>query len=164
MRNFVEIEDAALREALPSSFSPAPCVKIPCGVGQIGFDRFKYLFTTVLQIVHQHGESDLSKSVFPDWFTSQFSEEMTPEQANQWLVRWQKMTDTERAEDEARRGWSFDNWLYWLHEDQRTWWYVGLEEKASDELNVVVLSHEGAAFGALYWLIKCCGGLIVEHP
>jgi hypothetical protein len=121
--------------------------------------------TSVLEILD---ESSLERwptleewrTLLPFWFVAACSPEMTPEEAETWLVRWQRLTDAERRAEEAGKPWSLANWLYWMDPDRRGWWWWEYQQEPG--LRVIVQVDEWPfPWGALAWLLRAAGAIDV---
>ena len=103
------------------------------------------------------------KSIFSKDFINKFSPEMTDEEANEWLNRWQSLSTEEKAIEEKNRKWSFSNWIYWFEPDVRVWRWWRLEIIDDNKFNIeIVASQDVIPSGALEWLIKILDCEIID--
>ena len=98
------------------------------------------------------------RDLLPDWFVAACAPEMTPEQADQWLKRWEVMSPEEREEEERNQQWSLADWLHWMKPTERKWlWWDS--EVIEPTLARVALEVESWPFpwGAFKWLMQAAG-------
>ncbi len=101
-------------------------------------------------------------SLLPSRFVSACADEMTREQADQWMQRWQTLSQEQQELEERNRRWSLNNWLYWLKPSERQWqWWDA--EVVNDNVVLVSVAVESWPFGwgALIWLFRGSGALEV---
>lgn len=114
----------------------------------------------VICLQYESGWSEEAKwrSILPSQFVSACAEEMTPSESQQWLQRWQVLSQEEREAEERNRRWSLANWLYWLRPSERLWqWW---DAKIVDSSHLVVrVAVESWPFGcgAINWLFRGSG-------
>jgi len=97
-------------------------------------------------------------STLPTWFTKRCSPEMTSEQADEYLKKWQSLSPEGQAQLEREQRWSLDSWIYWFEEEERTWywWSANIDGESRIILSIQVPSWP-TAIGSLVWLFKACG-------
>lgn len=100
----------------------------------------------------------------PEWFTSACAPPMTQEQAERWLSWWKGLPADERARVEIEKDWSLDSWLYWMHPDNRQWFWW--DAKALDDCDHVLVAVEVEAWpfpwGTLRWLFRAAGASALD--
>lgn len=103
-------------------------------------------------------------STLPTWFTRRCSPEMTPEQADEYLKKWQSLPPEEQVQLERERRWSLDSWIYWFEEEERTWywWSANIDGESRIVLSIQV-PFWPTAIGSLEWLFKACGAKEVNY-
>lgn len=153
---------------------PAQGEPIP-GVGIVQFavkckgDAYAVLSTaaSVMRVICSECEKGWTeqanwRSLLPSHFVTACAEEMTKQEAELWLQRWQTLRQDERDAEERTRKWSLANWLYWLQPTERVWqWW---DAKVVDGENAVVsVAVESWPFGwgALTWLFRGSGAVEV---
>lgn len=106
------------------------------------------------------------KSSFPPWFLQKFERELTPEEANAALREWQlsRSDDSKITADELEYSWTFSNWIYWFEHENRSWFWSHekIESQSRARLFVDFIEYP-FAWGALDWLLKCCGATSLEE-
>ena len=117
--------------------------------------------STVLEIVDQKAldnwpSLDEWKSVLPAWFVAACASEMTPEEAQAWLARWEKLDAEGRRAEEESKSWALADWLYWMQPDRRAWWWW--DSRSNDGRQVAVEVDEWPfPWGSLAWVLKAAG-------
>jgi len=98
----------------------------------------------------------------PDWFTAACSPEMSPEDAQRWLTWWRSLSPREQRKAELEKGWSLENWLYWMEPDNRQWFWW--DAKIIDNDIALAIEVEGWPFpwGSLRWLFLASGASAIE--
>jgi hypothetical protein len=122
----------------------------------------------VLAIVLNHGADDWPliakwQSQLPKWFIHACSPELSRDEAEVELARWQRMSTEERAAALAETRWSLSDWLYWLEPDERQWfWWDARVESAERARVTVEVAGWPAPLGAIQWLLRAAGATQVE--
>jgi hypothetical protein len=100
----------------------------------------------------------------PKWFVLACVEEMTTEQAKQWLDWWRSLPAKDQAKVELEKDWSLDNWLYWMEPSNRQWFWWDAKILEDSELIEVAIEVEAWPFpwGALRWLFRAAGAAAME--
>jgi hypothetical protein len=115
-----------------------------------------------LTVEQWDANGDLNR-LLPQEFVGAFATDMTPEEAENWFRRWQKLTEQQQRDEELNRIWSFSNWLYWLSPDKRSWCWWDAIEVDKDHLLVAVAAKDWPfPWGSLAWLFRGSGALMVE--
>ena len=103
------------------------------------------------------------REVLPTWFCDECAPRMSSAQAEQLLACWRMMTESEKEKSELEKQWSLDDWLYWVANDSRQWYwwdaYIS-DDGESMAVAVQVLSWP-FAWGALRWLFTASGAAAV---
>ena len=98
------------------------------------------------------------RSVLPVRFSGACAKEMSPEESERWLKRWQSLSDQEREEEERNRTWSLDNWMYWMDPRERSWQWWDAVIVSPDRINVsLVVNSWPFGWGAVSWLFRGSG-------
>lgn len=106
--------------------------------------------------VHRWPTVDEWSSLLPQWFVSACAPEMSREEAQRWLARWETLSDEERHAEEVGKPWALADWLYWMEPERRSWWWWGAD--TGDEVRVLVQVDEWPfPWGALAWLLRAAG-------
>ncbi len=103
------------------------------------------------------------RSMLPTDFVEACAEEMTEQEAEVWLKRWQSLGEPEREIEERERRWSLQNWLYWLSPDKRAWqWWDA--QVINDSGIAIAIAVESWPFpwSALAWLFRGNGAIAFE--
>lgn len=99
----------------------------------------------------------------PPWLRHRFAPDPSDQELEVWLSWWRRHTHDERAAAEKERGWTADDWLFWMDPKERpwSWWDVQSLTLNSGEIRVEV---EGwpAPTGSLAFLLDSAGALSVE--
>jgi hypothetical protein len=100
----------------------------------------------------------------PQWFLSACAEEMSPDQATQWLSWWKSLPPEEQSKAEIEKDWSLDNWLYWMEPRNRQWFWW--DAKVLEDYDHIALAIEVECWpfpwGSLRWLFRAAGAAAVE--
>lgn len=105
------------------------------------------------------------QKVLPSWFVSECVADMTEAESQRWLEWWRALPPAKQIAAEEQKAWSLQEWLYWMGDANRQWfWWDAVE---SEDGEVAVLSLDVVswpfAWGALRWLAKTAGAMqIVE--
>ena len=95
-------------------------------------------------------------AILPQWFVAACAPEMSREEAQRWLARWEKLSDEERRAEEEGKPWALADWLHWMEPERRSWWWWGSD--MGDELQVLVQVDEWPfPWGGLAWLLRAAG-------
>jgi hypothetical protein len=136
--------------------APAPD---PAGV----IDRATEVLRVVLQQSGQPWPSlEAWCHALPGWFVAGCTPEPTGSERDAWLARWRTLDATARARAEADRGWTLDEWLFWLEPDQRAWFWWGAERRADRVEVLVEVDAWPYPDGALRWLLLVAGATGVD--
>lgn len=100
------------------------------------------------------------REILPEWFVSSCAPEMTDQESEAWLKRWDAMPEEERAIEESLKIWSLLDWIYWMHPERRTWFWQGADASSGR----VRIGCESWPFpsGSLFWLLKSAGAVTTE--
>jgi len=102
------------------------------------------------------------RSELPAWFVAKCAPEVSVEEAERWLESWRELPPDEQRRREMEASWSVDNWTFWMHPDERQWfWWEGLVTGPDRMLVVVEVCEWPFAWGALRWLLRASGALQV---
>ncbi|WP_129530713.1 hypothetical protein [Achromobacter agilis] len=98
------------------------------------------------------------RTVLPERFVQACAKEMSPEESERWLQRWQTLSDKEREEDERNRTWSVDNWMYWMGPHERAWQWWDARVVSSERINVsLAVDSWPFGWGSVAWLFRGSG-------
>jgi hypothetical protein len=100
----------------------------------------------------------------PEWFSSACTVPMTQQQAEQWLAWWKNLPIDEQAKAESEKGWSLDNWLYWMQPENRQWfwWDAKILDDCDQAIVIVQVKSWPFPWGSLQWLFKAAGASALE--
>lgn len=100
----------------------------------------------------------------PEWFASACVPETSPDEAKRWLAWWRRLPPDEQTKAEAEKGWSLDNWLYWMEPSNRQWFWWDARVLEGSESAFVAVQVEAWPFpwGWLRWLFRAAGASTVE--
>lgn len=151
-----------------SEFGALGCVRFsvdcPFGASAV-IEKAKGVLAAVDdQLLRPEHERSRWADVIPSWFQEECKRNMTPAEAQRWLSWWRGLPDAQKAEAEVNKDWSLDDWLYWVANDSRQWFWWDFQESDDGErvtLAVQVLSWP-FAWGALRWLFKAAGASAVS--
>lgn len=102
-------------------------------------------------------------AVLPSWFIEEFSPEKSDEENEEWLKRWRTLPLDEQDRAVREDKWTLQNWLYWLHPEQREWfWWDGLVINTNLLRIAVEVSAHPFSWQALTWLFKASGARDIQ--
>lgn len=116
------------------------------------------------QLLLPEGDRLRWADVIPSWFQEECGRSMTPVEAQRWLAWWRTLPDAQKSEAEINKDWALDDWLYWVANDSRQWFWWDAQVSDDGErvsLAVQVLSWP-FAWGGLRWLFKASGASVVS--
>jgi hypothetical protein len=129
-------------------------------------DRCRAVMAVVLRYQGEDWPSrEQWREVLPEWFVAACSQELSAEEAEEWLARWQRLPASEQEAMSRREPWALADWLHWLRPDERQWFWWDATVVDDDWLRVVVeVAGWPAPLGALRWLLTAAGALdVVEE-
>jgi hypothetical protein len=121
----------------------------------------KAVLLAVLTRVDDWPADDEWPLLLPASFVSMCAPEMTDEEAEQWLTRWQRLSPEGQA-IEADESWSLLRWLHWFDPSGDganrgwSWWDTASEGPRSGSVEIAIDSHPYAS-GSLRWLLRASG-------
>ena len=153
---------------------PGPEEQIP-GIGTITFalrcdgnaKEILHNIVAVLKAVISESENGWSeetdwRSILPKPFVASCADEMTPSEAEEWLQRWQALSQEERDAEDRDRKWSLANWLYWMKPSERQWqWWDSNIFDASHLVVRIAVNSWPFGCGAITWLFRAAGARMV---
>jgi len=81
----------------------------------------------VIKVVVENGNSwpDLGvwRMLLPAWLVDASPAEQATEEAERWLIWWRSLRPPEQRAAADAAGSSLADWLYWLHPNQRQWFW-----------------------------------------
>ena len=122
----------------------------------------------VLLVVNQNSRSAWPTesewfNLLPDWFVAACAPEMTQGEAEDYLTWWKSLPDDEQVRVKKEQRWSVQDWLYWLHPDERAWyWWDALDVDANALIVAVVIYDWPFPWDALEWLLRSAGATRVD--
>jgi hypothetical protein len=135
-------------------------LEVDChGNAELILQRSKEVLRTVIERAKDRWPSNEEWcSILPEWFVVTCSKELPKDEADKWLAWWRKLNPEQKAAAEAAKKWSLPAWIYWLHPDQRLWFWWDAEILTPDHIRVAVeVSHWPFPWGALRWLFIAAG-------
>jgi len=97
-------------------------------------------------------------AILPDWFVAACGPEVSKEEANEWLRRWEAADADERLEIRTTGSWRVTGWVYWFRPENRSWyWRAGLVENPNQYRVTIDLLSWPFAWDALHWLLEVSG-------
>jgi hypothetical protein len=103
------------------------------------------------------------QTVLPDWFVAGCAPEKTIEEVEQWLKWWRSLSPQEKSLVDEEQSWSLEDWLYWLHPDQRQWFWWDAICVNTNLLKVAVeVAEYPFSWKSLAWLFKVAGAIRVQ--
>ena len=168
-KNAINSESLRLTMAVPADAKPE-------GMGTVRFvchangDSRKVIENakSVLKLVNEHSRSvwpsdEQWTRILPEWFLAECGPELTAEQAEQEIESERHLSVEQRAELERVARWSAADWTYWLHPNQRLWFWWDAAVLTEHDFVVAVETHEWPfPSGALKWLLRASGADTVE--
>ncbi|MFM7887132.1 MAG: hypothetical protein ACKPCM_10675 [Pseudanabaena sp.] len=102
-------------------------------------------------------------TILPQWFIQQCSEELSLEEQEKWLVWWRGLSPEEQSQLNKEEQWSLSEWLYWLHPENRQWFWWEATSEDPDILRIAVEVNEWPfPWGSLDWLLRASGAISVK--
>lgn len=126
--------------------------------------KVKGLLNALHALEFQDWDSD-KKVVFaiPNWFADFCVTPHSDAEMKSWLAQWRALTGEKQLAFEEKKGWSLQDWLYWMHPRNRTWYVVsavdGLELRSK---LVVAVSSWPTPLGAAKWMLRAAGAAAIE--
>jgi hypothetical protein len=150
--------------------------EVPGGVGLIrltvsSVNKSQEILEKVREVLRMFLEHDSGswpsdedwRESLPSWLVSSSAPEMSSEEADAWLKKWQGLSPEERQRLEEDSPWALGDWLYWFEPDQRqwTWWTASVRDP--DTLEVKLEAKEWPQpTAALEWLFRAAGATKIE--
>ena len=171
----LDFTNAIEKESVRLNTTPQADVK-PDGMGTVQFvchtkgdsDRVVEKAKAVLTLVNEHSRkawpnNDQWRGILPEWFLAECGPELTVEQAERQVELERHLSFEQRAALEREARWSAADWTYWLHPDQRLWFWWDAALVTKNDFFVAIETHEWPfPSGALKWLLRACGADTVE--
>jgi len=97
-------------------------------------------------------------ALLPAWFVAACAPEMSEEESEAHTAAWLRLSDEEKIAAAADQSWSVLSWVFWLHPDERGWWWWDASISNENEL-VVWIDVDGWPYpwGNLTWLLQASG-------
>lgn len=134
------------------------------GNSEIILQRSKEVLEVILRSSTQRWLSNSEwQAILPGWFVAGCAPEKTNEEVEQWLKWWRSLSPQEKNRADEEQRWSLEDWLYWLHPDQRQWFWWDAICVDTDLLRVAVeVAEYPFSWQALAWLFKVAGAIRVQ--
>jgi hypothetical protein len=98
------------------------------------------------------------QAILPAWFVSECADEITQEEADRWLRKWQEQPIEERLNSEEDAAWSLSEWLYWFEPKRRYWYWWDARVESPDLIRLAVEVRDWPfPWDALKWLFRVSG-------
>ena len=102
--------------------------------------------------------------MLPAWFKTACAPDLSEKQATEELARWRALPAEDRQSWQQDKQWSTTNWLYWMHPDNRTWfWWDARAENDRVVRLQVQIDGWPTPTGSLRWLLRAAGATNVEQ-
>jgi hypothetical protein len=107
----------------------------------------------------------VDRRALPAWFADACAPEMSREEADAWLARWQRLAP-EQVAMERDQAWALEDWLAWFGPEERQWfWWDATVQSADRMLLEVEVAGWPAPLGSLVWLMRASGAeTVVRGP
>jgi len=103
------------------------------------------------------------QSILPQWFIAECAAEETNEAKEKWLTWWRTLPPEQQSIATKARKWSLNGWLYWLHPDNRQWfWWNAFDRDANTVVVSLQVKEWPFAWGAFEWLARVSGATTVK--
>lgn len=107
-------------------------------------------------------DADGWRARLPEAFVARCAPAPTPAEARALLARWWQGTPAARRREAATEAWSLEDWLFWMHPDERPWGLWAAAVAGPDRLLVTALTDGWPTpWGALWWLFVGSGARAV---
>lgn len=152
-------------EKLNGFFTESFVVRCP-GNAETVLSKTKEVMEIVLRYRAEDWPSDAEwPSLLPAWFIAASAPERSHEQHERDLEAWKKLSHEKRVEAARTERWSPLEWVFWLHPNERCWWWWDASVRSPNELLVtIVVDGWPYAWGALSWVLRASGGHEVIPP
>ena len=122
----------------------------------------------VLEVVLAHDKDDWPPdadwgTLLPEWFVSACAKEQSQEEAEASLKRWQSLPREEQGREEDERCWTVDGWMYWMHPDNRQWyWWDAMVPDTDTVIIAVTVPSWPFPWKDLGWLFRAAGAISLQ--
>lgn len=116
----------------------------------------------LLSCVHHlsFGEDVVLSKLAPDlprWFLDRSSQSLSEQEMAQWLDKWRSADSGMKKLMEEQKGWSAEDWLYWMDPFNRPIFLVNTKWTSETNGEIVFASYELMRLnGATEWMLKVC--------
>lgn len=126
--------------------------------------RVQALLFDLHTLVPENWKSDTAASrKIPDWFKNFCTAPLSTDEMNVWLATWRKLPRAEQIIFETEKGWSLQDWLYWMQPENRTWYVVGASEKLGQQSMVsLAVDSWPTPVGAAEWMLRAAGAEAIK--
>jgi hypothetical protein len=94
----------------------------------------------------------------PQWFTSACAPELTRDEAERELRKWQALSEDEKRARTER--WTLSGWTYWFEEENRWWYWWDALVVDDNRIEILVeMPDVQAGLGSLEWLLRAAGAV-----
>lgn len=96
-------------------------------------------------------------SELPRWFLDRSSQSLSEQEMAQWLNKWRSADSDMKKLMEDQKGWSAEDWLYWMDPFNRPIYLVDTKWTSEARGEMVFASYELMQLnGATEWMLKVC--------
>lgn len=131
--------------------------------------KCKEVFQVILSYEHENWPSENEwYKLLPKWFISICASEKTPEEEEEYLAKWRKLSREEQILEE-QNSWSVLEWVSWFEptdssHNQRDWfWWDAFVKSPNSLLVVVEVVDVPFPSGSLFWLLKASGAISIKE-
>jgi hypothetical protein len=101
--------------------------------------------------------------ILPNWFREKCSDELNEKDAEKWLDWWRSHSPEDQKKIELDMKWSLSNWIYWMHPDNREWYWWDATCIDNDTILVAIeVDSWPFPWGSLSWLFKASDAISIE--
>ncbi len=171
MGTIVQIESELRRLASGTALNEAPSeiglvrfiARCPFGVDEV-LEKVKSVLKSVDASALIH-DKNTAGWILPGWFVAACTPQMNPDEASEWLDSWKKLSLDEQIIAEEEKGWSLEEWLYWMEPVNRQWFFWDAEVSGACDHIILAVQVDSWPFpwGSLKWLFKAAGASSLEE-
>jgi hypothetical protein len=141
-------------------------IKIISDNSDYSLNEIKKILCLVIESILKYAKwpnDDEFLKILPDYFINKFGPEMTENEKQEWLIKWNSLNLNEKIEEKKNIKWTLSNWLFWINPEERSWkWFYSKIIDKNNFIIEIISDEDSFPYGALEWLIKTSGGKIIE--